>query len=138
MILTKPLGTGALLAALMQSECKAAWYQPLLEEMLKANKEAASILAECGVTSCTDVTGFGLTGHLLEMLDASSVSAKIETDRVPIYEGFAEVVALGIRSTLFEDNARVASPRSREQSARLAVRSANIRRADRRRCPRPG
>ncbi|MDA7977243.1 MAG: selenide, water dikinase SelD [Pirellulales bacterium] len=109
LILTKPLGTGALLAALMQSECKAAWYEPLLEEMLKANKDAAAIMAEFGVVSCTDVTGFGLAGHLLEMLDASGVSAKIAIDHVPIYEGFTDVTALGIRSTLFEDNARVAS-----------------------------
>jgi selenide,water dikinase len=59
------------------------------------------------VRACTDVTGFGLAGHLLEMLDASHVSARLLVNKVPIYAGFDEVVSQGIVSTLHGDNAKV-------------------------------
>jgi selenide,water dikinase len=108
LILTKPLGSGALLAAWMRGECKAAWFEPLIRTMLVANRHAAEVLERHGVQACTDVTGFGLAGHLLEMLDASKVAACLHPARVPLYEGFAEVVEHGIVSTLHEDNAKVA------------------------------
>jgi selenide,water dikinase len=57
--------------------------------------------------ACTDVTGFGLAGHLLEMLDASKVSARLSEREVRLYPGFAEVVAQGIVSTLHRDNAKM-------------------------------
>lgn len=109
LILTKPLGTGALLAALMRAECQAKWYEQLLAGMLQANASAAEIFSAGGVTACTDVTGFGLAGHLLEMLQASGVSARLDIESVPLYPGFNEVTAQGIRSSLFDDNARAGS-----------------------------
>jgi selenide,water dikinase len=106
LILTKPLGSGALLAAWMRGECKAAWFEPLIAKMLTSNAAAGKIFADAGVTACTDVTGFGLAGHLLEMLDGSKVSARLFADRVPVYDGFNEVVERGIVSTLHRDNAK--------------------------------
>lgn len=107
LILTKPLGSGALLAAWMRGECKAEWFEPLLATMLMSNAAAGKIFAEAGVTACTDVTGFGLAGHLIEMLDASKVSALLN-HQIPIYHGFSDVVDLGIFSSLHRDNAKIA------------------------------
>jgi selenide,water dikinase len=107
LILTKPLGSGALLAAWMRGECRAAWFEPLMQSMLRANAAAGKIFGQAGVTACTDITGFGLAGHLLEMLDASQVSARIVGGQVPLYAGFDDVVARGIVSTLHGDNAKM-------------------------------
>ena len=72
LVLTKPLGTGVLLAAHMQARLKAAWWQPLLGLPCSAAiSRRPSVLAEFDVQAATDVTGFGLAGHLLEMLRAS-------------------------------------------------------------------
>jgi selenide,water dikinase len=106
LILTRPLGSGALLAAWMRGECPASWFEPMLAAMLVPNRRPAEIFAEAGVTACTDVTGFGLAGHLLEMLDRSGVSAQLNLREVPCYDGFAEVTARGIVSTLHADNAK--------------------------------
>jgi selenide, water dikinase len=108
LVLTKPLGSGALLAAWMRGECRAAWFEVLTAGLLRPNAAAGAIFREAGVVACTDVTGFGLAGHLLEMLDASRVSARLAAGDVPLYPGFAEVVARGIVSSLHRDNARVA------------------------------
>jgi selenide,water dikinase len=107
LILTKPLGSGALLAAWMRGECPAEWFKPMIDVMLNANDRASRIFADAGVQACTDVTGFGLAGHLLEMLDASKVSARLDGASVPLYAGFDETVKQGIVSTLHRDNAKV-------------------------------
>ncbi len=108
LVLTKPLGSGALLAAWMRGECRAEWFERLTASLLRSNGPAAEIFGDAGVAACTDVTGFGLAGHLLEMLDASRVSARLWPKDVPLYPGFGEVVARGIVSSLHEDNARTA------------------------------
>ena len=107
LILTKPLGSGALLAAWMRGACRATWFEPLISSLLLANARAAEVFAQAGVLACTDVTGFGLAGHLLEMLDSSRVSARLAGSAVPLYDGFAEVVSQGIVSSLHPDNAKV-------------------------------
>jgi selenide,water dikinase len=107
LVLTKPLGSGALLAAWMRGECRAEWFTPLVASMLQANRAAGDVFARTGVIACTDVTGFGLAGHLFEMLDASGVAARLHADRVPLYAGFDEVVGHGIVSSLHADNAKI-------------------------------
>ena len=106
LLLTKQLGSGALLAAWMRGQCKAAWFEKLVRSMLVSNKLASGVFQKIGVTACTDVTGFGLAGHLLEMLDASRMTARLHSADVPVYDGFREVVAQGIVSTLHRDNAK--------------------------------
>jgi selenide,water dikinase len=108
LILTKPLGSGALLAAWMRGECRASWFEPLIASMLTPNDAAAEVFRSAGVVSCTDVTGFGLAGHLLEMLDGSRVSAHLTCKEVRVYRGFDEVVSQGIVSSLQRDNAKMA------------------------------
>lgn len=109
LILTKPLGTGAVMAAWMRGECSAAHFDEAVEQMLIANKSAAEVFAKFGVRACTDITGFGLAGHLLEMLDASHVSGGLCLSTVPVLTGFAAAAARGILSTLHPDNARSVS-----------------------------
>jgi selenide,water dikinase len=108
LVLTKPLGSGALLAAWMRGACRGIWLERLNAGMLQANDRGAEVFRNAGVVACTDVTGFGLAGHLLEMIDASRVSVRLLKSAVPLYPGFEEVVGGGIVSTLQRDNAKVA------------------------------
>ncbi len=107
LILTKPLGTGAILAAWMHGQCSAAELREAIEQMLIANASAAAVFAQFGACAVTDITGFGLAGHLLEMLDASRVSARLLAT-VPVLSGFAAASARGILSTLQPDNEKLA------------------------------
>jgi len=104
LILTKPLGVGVLLAAHMQAKCRAEWMEELLKTMLASNQTAAGLLNEFGIAGVTDVTGFGLAGHLLEMLEASRVQAKLRLDAIPLLPGAAELIDAGVESTLAPAN----------------------------------
>lgn len=107
LILTKPLGTGTLFAADMRRKAKGVWIESAIESMLVSNQSAAGIVHRHGATACTDVTGFGLLGHLVEMLKASNVSAEITLKQIPLLPGAAETIAAGILSSLHPDNLRV-------------------------------
>jgi len=106
LILTKPIGTGIILAGHMRGLCRAAWLQRTTGEMRQTNAAAAQVLLGHSPTACTDVTGFGLIGHLHEMLVASDVGARLWPDRVALLPGVTDLVALGVRSTLAPDNER--------------------------------
>ena len=103
-ILAKPVGTGVILAADMHLKAKGSWVDEVFEGMLKSNGEAASILKQAGIPAVTDVTGFGLAGHLTEMLEASGTGAEIEIDRIPRYAGTEECISAGVESTLAPSN----------------------------------
>ncbi len=107
-VLTRPLGTGILLAALMQGKCRARWYMALLETMLAGNRIALSLVEQFGINAMTDVTGFGLGGHLMEMLDASRLAAELDLDEIPVLPGVDELLAEGIESTLAPENREMA------------------------------
>jgi selenide,water dikinase len=100
LILTKPLGTATLLAAHHLSLCQARWMEPLLAHMLRSNSAPARLARQFGLRAVTDVTGFGLAGHLFEMLDASHVSARLSLGSIPLLAGFRELNAAGVRSSL--------------------------------------
>jgi selenide,water dikinase len=104
LILTKPLGTGILLAAHMQARCRAPWMERLLPAMLLSNQAAASLVDEFDIEGLTDITGFGLAGHLLEMLQAANVSAELTLQQIPLLPGVAELHAQGVESTLAPAN----------------------------------
>jgi selenide,water dikinase len=119
LILTKPLGTGTLFAADMRGKAKGRWVDGALESMLRSSLDAARCLQAHGARACTDVTGFGLLGHLVEMTRASDRDAEVALDAVPLLDGAAETVAEGILSSLQPQNLRlrraVANP---EEAAR--------------------
>ncbi len=107
LILTKPVGTGVLFAADMRHRAKGRWIVAALESMQRSNRDAAATLAAHGATACTDVTGFGLVGHLVEMLRASHAGAALDLAAIPLLDGAVETVAAGIFSSLQAENARL-------------------------------
>ncbi|MDB5388088.1 MAG: selD [Planctomycetaceae bacterium] len=111
LILTKPLGTGVLLAAHQQGKCQAEWMNAVLHGMLLSNARAAEIARQFPIHAATDVTGFGLAGHLLEMLAVTNCAATLglsQLDRM-LWPGFAQLVEQGIQSTLAPANREVES-----------------------------
>jgi selenide,water dikinase len=77
------------------------------EHMIQSNRRAAEILRAHGAQAATDVTGFGLLGHLIEMVRASDVDVTIAIGRVPLLEGASMSVAMGIFSSLQPQNVRL-------------------------------
>jgi selenide, water dikinase len=107
LILTKPIGTGALLAAHMRGRAKARWVMAAIRHMVQSNRVAANILRAHDATAATDITGFGLLGHLVEMIKAGNVDATLWLHRVPLLDGLAETMAAGIFSSLQPQNVRL-------------------------------
>jgi selenide,water dikinase len=107
LILTKPIGTGTLLAADMRMKAKARWVAAAVEHMTASNRTAAAILRRHGVRAATDVTGFGLIGHLVEMAKASGVDASLLIAAVPLLDGARETLGKGIFSSLQPQNVRL-------------------------------
>ena len=101
LILTKPLGIGVLFASAMQGRTRGRWIDAAIDAMLRSNASAAKILRQHGATACTDVTGFGLAGHLLEMAEASRCVALLELGDIPWLPGALDAP---VRSSLFEGN----------------------------------
>ncbi|MDB5334808.1 MAG: dehydrogenase-like protein / Selenide,water dikinase [Planctomycetaceae bacterium] len=106
LLLTKRLGTGTLLAAHQRGLCRAEWFDQMVAEMLVSNQQSREVAREFDVYAATDVTGFGLGGHLLEMLTASRCSAVISSEALSrsLLPGFAELAGEGIESTLAPAN----------------------------------
>jgi len=109
LILCKPLGTGTLFAADMRRQAKGRWIDAALQEMLLSNKLAATCFTKHGASSCTDITGFGLFGHLLEMIDTNSESLCTEIELsladLPVLQGALHTLEQGNTSSLHADNA---------------------------------
>lgn len=95
LILTKPLGTGIITTALDRGLAGAEMESKVYEIMAHLNKGASEAMIDVGVHACTDITGFGLLGHLHEMLIASNVSAQIFLDQVPVIPEARELVKTG-------------------------------------------
>ena len=104
LVLTKALGTGVLMAAEMARAAQGRDVEAALRGMLVGNGAAVGILRQRGATACTDVTGFGLGGHLLEMLEASGCSAVLDEAALPLLPGAADLIAGGHASTLHPAN----------------------------------
>src|ERR1019366_4669450 len=121
LILTKPIGTGIVLAGHMRGLTRASWLSAAIESMCRSNATAARVLREHWVTACTDVTGFGLAGHLAEMARASAVAATIFRESVPVLPGVLELAAQGVESTLAPDNARAVPHLSTEPRERVLI-----------------
>jgi selenide,water dikinase len=91
----------------MRSKAKGRWIDAALQTMVLSNQQAAECLQQYGATACTDLTGFGLLGHLVEMTRASAVDATLFMDQLPLLDGARETVAAGILSSLQPQNLRL-------------------------------
>jgi selenide,water dikinase len=107
LILTKPIGTGTLLAAEMSMQARGEDVMTALNAMKQDQSAAATILQDAH--AMTDVTGFGLAGHLLGICEASSCGAQLDLNAIPILADAEVLAEQGVRSTLYPDNFRVAS-----------------------------
>ncbi|SMO96416.1 selenophosphate synthase [Thalassovita litoralis] len=102
LILTRPLGTGVLLAAEMQARANGRHVAKMLAAMAEPQDKAARILHMAH--AMTDVTGFGLAGHLQAICQASGVGADLDLSHIPVYEGAIDMSQSGIKSTLYNAN----------------------------------
>lgn len=105
LIVTKPLGTGVILAGAMRGFHQADAIPACLDAMNCSNAPALEILQRYRVSALTDVTGFGLIGHLSEMLRASDCGAELQLARVPMLPGARSFASLGVRSSIQSANA---------------------------------
>jgi selenide,water dikinase len=108
LVLTKPLGTGVIFAAAMRGAARADWIEGALTSMRRPSATAAEQFATLGAHACTDVTGFGLAGHLAEMIRASGdgVAVELSLAALPALAGAAELFAQGFASSLQPENLR--------------------------------
>ena len=106
LVLTKAIGTGAVLAAAMQGRAAGRDLVAVLDLMDTSSAGAARILVEHGATACTDVTGFGLAGHLSEMTRASGVAAGLRLEAVPMVPAAVALLEAGVQSSLQPNNER--------------------------------
>lgn len=107
LIVTKPIGTGTLFAADMRHKAKGRWIASALDHMVMSNRLGAECLVEHGSRAATDITGFGLLGHLVEMVRASGVDVELVLDAVPMMDGAEDTVRAGIVSSLQPQNVRL-------------------------------
>ncbi|MHC4479965.1 MAG: selenide, water dikinase SelD [Planctomycetota bacterium] len=118
LVLTKPLGTGILAFAAQIDRAPQAALEATARSMSALNKAASELMLEMGAHACTDVTGFGLAGHLAQMAVASGVDVEVVWDDLPIFPGVLDCLAAGIASGAVE--------RNRESSGQSIVRADGI------------
>jgi selenide,water dikinase len=107
LLLTKPLGTGTLFAAHMQLAADGRDVAAAIASMLQSNRGAAELALTHGASACTDITGFGLLGHMLEML-GDHLGARLKLAQIPLLRGVLEQFRAGIVSTMQVANTRSA------------------------------
>lgn len=96
LVLTKPLGTGIVNTAIKAGLASAELTDKVTRLMASLNRDAAKIISKFNINACTDVTGFGLLGHLAEMVCGSHMSVRIFSDHVPVIPEALEFASMGI------------------------------------------
>ncbi len=105
LVLTKPLGTGIVSLAAQIGRASPASVEAMTASMTALNRDAAEVMVRHGATACTDVTGFGLMGHLAQMAIQSRVTAEIWAEALPLFPGVLDYARQGIFSGANERNA---------------------------------
>jgi selenide,water dikinase len=109
----------------MRHRARGRWIAAAIDSMLQSSRDAAHCVTAHGATACTDVTGFGLLGHLVELLRASSVNAQVDLAQLPVLGGAEETVGLGFLSSLQSQNIRasraISDPKGLASEPRFAL-----------------
>ena len=95
LILTKPLGSGIIATAIKKDKAPKSIMEEAVNVMTNLNSGGAKAMNAVGVNACTDITGYGLLGHLLEMCQGSKISATIEFNEIPLMQGVFELAQKG-------------------------------------------
>ncbi len=95
LILTKPLGSGIIATAIKKDKAPRSIMEEAVNVMTNLNSGGAKAMNAVGVNACTDITGYGLLGHLLEMCEGSKISATIECNEIPLMQGVFELAQKG-------------------------------------------
>jgi selenide,water dikinase len=109
LVLTKPIGTGVISFARQLGRASEEAMKAISRSMAELNKASSEAMVEAGVTTATDVTGFGLMGHLSEMVSQSKVTAEIYVDQVPFFNGVLDCVREELISGAIERNREYAA-----------------------------
>ena len=105
LVLTKPIGTGVIMAGQMQLVAKAEWVDAAIAQMAKSNMIAAQKFAEKGAIGATDITGFGLARHAQNLsLRVGARGCMIDLAALPVLDGALTLISSGIRSSLHDQN----------------------------------
>ncbi len=110
LILTKPIGTGILATALKNELLEEELLELITASMKQLNKTAAEVMPEYRVTACTDVTGYGLLGHLHEMMEGSRTSALLSAEKIPLFPKVLEYSSRGQVPGGLKENKRYLEP----------------------------
>lgn len=96
LILTKKIGTGIISTGIKTGKCGNAVIEEFTISMMTLNKRASEVMLEIGVSTATDITGFGLIGHLNEVLSASKCRARMHSSHVPFFEDAVRLADMGV------------------------------------------
>jgi len=95
-LLTKPIGAGTIIQAILLEQTKGIDQRQVIDGMTALNQNASRVMREIGVDAATDITGYGLAGHLIEMAEASRVGIELWASKIPVYNGAVEIIKTGI------------------------------------------
>jgi selenide,water dikinase len=112
LVLTKALGTSFVVTAHRAGDCPKETLDAAVRSMVQLNKPAAEAAMELGARAATDVTGFGLAGHALEMAGASGVTIVLEMSKLPLLPGAEELARVGNQSRANKSNREFTAPRT--------------------------
>jgi len=113
LVLTKPIGTGAIISAYRDRKVSEATLREALAEMTRLNASACGLMLEQGAHACTDITGFGLLGHGLEMAEGSGLGLRFRFSAVPYYEESLALIRKGIGTSVTRCNLKLIEGKSR-------------------------
>jgi selenide,water dikinase len=95
-VLTKPIGVGTIIQSILVGKSEGIEFAPVVEAMTTLNRDAALAMREAGAHAVTDITGYGLAGHLVEMAEASHVGIEITACKIPVHKGALDILENGI------------------------------------------
>jgi selenide,water dikinase len=104
LILTKPLGSGFVTTAAKKEKCPPGLLKAACDSMIELNRSACDAMLAVGVSAATDVTGFGLAGHALEMAEGSQVTVAIELAKLPLFAGIDQIEVTKFRTRASKTN----------------------------------